>query len=39
MDIVTFLLFHLTIPFIDLTEARRFYSGVIGASEGRSNRQ
>tara|TARA_Y100001970_G_C13825094_1_gene646849 strand:- start:93 stop:521 length:429 start_codon:yes stop_codon:yes gene_type:complete len=36
---MTLPLFHLAIPVRDLTEARSFYSGVLGASEGRSDRQ
>ena len=29
--------FHLAIPVKDLTEAREFYIGILGASEGRSD--
>src|SRR4051812_5439642 len=29
--------FHLAFPVHDLTEARRFYGGVLGCSEGRSS--
>jgi len=39
MGTMTLPLFHIAIPVNDLTEARGFYSGVLGATEGRSDQQ